>query len=79
MVVWGASLTLCRWLEAHWSELGIEKASKALELGSGTGLLGLYTIKRLLLDSLTADITMTDMEDSSLELITENIKLNHLT
>ena len=69
MVVWGASLALSRWLDAQWEELGIGKASKALELGSGTGLLGLYSIKRLLQDCPTADITMTDMEESSLELI----------
>ena len=69
MVVWGASLALSRWLDAQWKELGIGKASKALELGSGTGLLGLYSIKRLLQDCPTADITMTDMEESSLELI----------
>ena len=49
-----------------------------MELGSGTGLLGLYTIKRLLKDSPTASITMTDMEESSLELINENIKLNQI-
>ncbi len=78
LVVWGASLTLSRWLEDHWEQLGIDKTSKTLELGSGTGLLGLYTIKRLLKDSPTASITMTDMEESSLELINENIKLNQI-
>ncbi len=78
LVVWGASLTLSRWLEDYWEQLGIQKTSKTLELGSGTGLLGLYTIKRLLKDSPTASITMTDMEESSLELINENIKLNQI-
>jgi len=69
LVVWGASLSLSRWLDTQWEELEIGKASKALELGSGTGLLGVYTIKRLLQDCPSADITMTDMEESSLELI----------
>jgi hypothetical protein len=50
LVVWGASLSLSRWLDKEWIALSHEKGRplKSLELGSGTGLLGLFTIKRLL-------------------------------
>ena len=49
LVVWGASLSLSRWLDKQWISLSHEKGPlKSLELGSGTGLLGLFTIKRLL-------------------------------
>jgi methylase of polypeptide subunit release factors len=42
---------------------------KSLELGSGTGLLGLFTISRLLKDNTNSSIIMTDIEDSSIDLI----------
>ncbi len=45
LVVWRASLSLSLWLD----EKNLLKGhKKALELGSGTGLLGLYTAKKLL-------------------------------
>ena len=62
LVVWQASLTLSNWLEAHTERLC--SSMKALELGSGTGLLGIYTIKRLLQVHPEAQITLTDMEQS---------------
>ena len=79
LVVWGASLSLSRWLDKQWDSLSIEKGPvKSLELGSGTGLLGLFTISRLLKDNSDSSIIMTDMEDSSIDLIKENMKLNSL-
>jgi len=48
LVVWGASLSLSRWLDSHAEKWLSEKPATTLELGSGTGLLGLFTGKRQL-------------------------------
>lgn len=63
LVVWRASLSLSLWLDEN--ELLKGKGFKrALELGSGTGLLGLYTAKRLLKETPDSHLTFTDMEQS---------------
>jgi hypothetical protein len=65
-VVWRASLSLSRWLD----ESGVLSKNPSgsevtgLELGSGTGLLGVYTAKRLLQGGVKVNFTLTDMEDS---------------
>ena len=67
IVVWRAALTLSNWLDKH---LSLTSPTKALELGSGTGLLGLFTLKKLPEGS---TLTFTDMEDISLDLVRANL------
>lgn len=64
LVVWRASLCLSQWLDTNHAEWVKESSLRALELGSGTGLLGLFTIKRLLQANESSSITLTDMEQS---------------
>ncbi|TNV72380.1 hypothetical protein FGO68_gene12920 [Halteria grandinella] len=81
LVVWRASLSLSQWLDKNqtqWLKSSSDPVS-ALELGSGTGLLGLFTIKRLLQENQGSKVTLTDMEQSSLDLLAKNIELNALT
>ena len=39
--VWDGAITLARYLDVHGHELGLNPDSKCVELGSGTGLLGI--------------------------------------
>lgn len=47
LVVWGAALTLSDWIDNNMHIIP-ENCLKILELGSGTGLLGVFTIKSIL-------------------------------
>lgn len=65
-VVWRASLSLSRWLDESGvlSKYSSGNELTGIELGSGTGLLGVFTAKRLLQGGVKVKFTLTDMEDS---------------
>lgn len=44
IAVWDGSIVLARYLEVYGATLGLTSASRCLELGSGTGLLGMWTL-----------------------------------
>ena len=58
-VVWDASLYLAKWIDENDH---CEKSGKTLELGSGTGLLGVFVAKYLQKTNSKAEMVMTDME-----------------
>jgi len=73
LVVWRAAPSLSNWFDQNPHRLRslLENRRddggahfRALELGSGTGLLGLYTIKTLLKEDPKSHITLTDIEQS---------------
>ena len=70
LVVWGAATCLSEWLDENFDEVVPLTASHALELGSGTGLLGIYAIKNLLKNRSEnkPKIVLTDMESSVSEI-----------
>ncbi|CDW73903.1 UNKNOWN [Stylonychia lemnae] len=82
LVVWGASITLSNWIDENFERLPTN-ISNCLELGSGTGLLGIYTLKRIFSNypetETSIHMTFTDMEQSSLELIEKNMDLNKIS
>lgn len=88
LVVWRASLSLSHWLDSNQGKWLSDKPTAALELGSGTGLLGLFTGKRLAQSNPCSSVTLTDMEESvsrfhsqtqSIELLRANVTLNGLS
>jgi predicted nicotinamide N-methyase len=69
--VWPAGLFMCDFLKRN-SEL--VKGKRVLELGSGTGLVGLYAAKLG-----ASHVTLTDFIDFNIENIKRNIKENGLS
>lgn len=67
--LWEAGMLLSRFVEVN---MGVDKLKgrKVLELGAGTGLLGLY------LSRLRADVLMVDYNELVLRLLKENVKEN---
>eukprot|EP00756_Hemistasia_phaeocysticola_P061368 Hpha_TRINITY_DN4847_c0_g1::TRINITY_DN4847_c0_g1_i1::g.20160::m.20160 len=57
--VWPGAASLLRWLEANSAEAGVsEKGARVLELGSGTGWLGLSLARNL---PMAESVTLTDL------------------
>ena len=63
-VVWRAAPSLSRWLDDNKKLEEFKGEVRGLELGSGTGLLGVYTAKKLIQGGVSLKFTMTDMEES---------------
>ena len=63
LVVWKASIALSKWFDSNPDMLSGDYES-GLELGSGTGLLGIYALKRILQNNPKAKMIFTDMEES---------------
>ena len=66
LTVWPAALEMCR-----QSHTFMRPGCKVLELGAGTGLLGIYIKKNF-----DCDVTITDGNTESVELIQENAERN---
>lgn len=69
--VWPAGIIMCNFLKRNPD---VVKGKRVLELGSGTGITGLYAAR------LGAEhVTLTDFVDWNIETIKINIKKNHLS
>jgi predicted nicotinamide N-methyase len=68
--IWPAGLFMCEFLKRN-SEL--VKGKRVLELGSGTGIVGLYAAKLG-----ATHVTLTDFVDFNIECVKRNIKENGL-
>ena len=64
---WDAAFVLAEWLEQHVHRV---RRRRVLELGSGTGLVGLSAA------ALGADVTLTDVHPEVLQLHAKNIETN---
>ena len=69
LTVWPAAVELCK--QAHNF---ISNNCNVLELGAGTGLVGIYIAKNI-----TPSIIITDGNEESVDLINENILLNQVS
>lgn len=72
LMLWDASLALVRWLEHSPKELAALRGARILELGAGTGLLGLA-----LAHAAGADVTLTDLPHVCAN-ISANVRANAL-
>ena len=68
--VWPSALVMCDYLKRNPE---IVKGKRVLELGSGTGIVGLYAAKLG-----AKHVTLTDFIDWNIEAIKRNIQENHL-
>jgi len=74
--VWDCSIVLCKWLENHRNKRGIFQqkqmsGKRVLELGAGTGLLGLVLAK------MGCHVTLTDL-DAMVPLLQTNVDVNKI-
>jgi len=69
-ILWDGGFLLSKYIEQEYST--IFHGKKIIELGSGTGLVGIVAAL------LGGDVTLTDYKDEVLELLQKNIRLNNL-
>ena len=58
-VIWLASVALASWLSLEENKFYLRNCESAIELGTGTGLLGIFSAK----ESPHANFVLTDLEE----------------
>ncbi|ELR18499.1 nicotinamide n-methyltransferase [Acanthamoeba castellanii str. Neff] len=69
-VLWDAGYELARYLERHFGEGGL-RGKRVLELGAGTGIVGMVA------SLLGADVVLTDGDEEALTNLRRNVEANH--
>ena len=78
-VVWLAAVSLSKWFhENEHAHRYLQGCENVLELGTGTGLLGIYLGLKFQALEQPAKIVLTDLEKPSLEITQQNVNLNGL-
>jgi len=76
---WGAAHRLCDFLEAEWPKLELPKPCRILELGAGTGWLGMTLGRNLATLSTEGSICLTEQaEGGAIEWLEHNLEANRL-